>query len=458
MKFIGREKELKKLNSLFDSAEMRTCLLYGRRRVGKSELIKQALSNTQYQSIYYICKKTTEENNVESLSDLVSETLQLPKLGFKSIEEIIEYIFQYSIEKKLILVLDEYPYLRKSVDGLDSVLQSLIDKYKTKSQLSLVILGSYIDVMKELLEVSNPLYGRMDSVIILSPMDYFESSMFYPNFSSEDKVKIYSVFGGIPYYNRLIDDKKSVKDNIIELIASPDSRLENEVSMYLEGEMSKIVNANEVFEALAKGYSKYNDILTQSHVTSGPTLVDVLNRLIKMEMVKKIIPINDENNKKKMGYRISDNFCLFYYKYIFRFSSQLKIMNPDSFYDRFIEKDFEENYIPLQFEEIAKQYLIKQNLAEKIYPTFMKIGKYYYDDPKHRRNGEFDIVTEDETGYIFYEVKFKKSPLTEPEIKKEIEQVIQTGLKCHQYVFITRGGIENISIENIKHISIDELY
>ena len=160
----------------------------------------------------------------------------------------------------------------------------------------------YFDIMKSLLEHSNPLFGRIDLVIDLKQMDYYESSLFYPEMTDEDKVRIYSVFGGIPYFNRLVDDRKSVMENIIDLIASPGARLENEVSMYLNAEISKIVNANEVFEALARGFSRYSDILSQSHVSSGPTLVDVLEKLISMEVVEKKTPINDEHNKKKLVY------------------------------------------------------------------------------------------------------------------------------------------------------------
>ena len=117
----------------------------------------------------------------------------------------------------MIFVLDEYPYIRENIKGLDSIFQSLVDKYKDSSKLKLILLGSYVDVMKSLLEKSNPLYGRADLVIDLQQMDYYDSSLFYPAFSEEDKVRIYSVFGGIPYYNRLVDDSKSVKENIIDL-------------------------------------------------------------------------------------------------------------------------------------------------------------------------------------------------------------------------------------------------
>ena len=298
MKFYGRETERKKLNSMFQTDGQMISLIYGRRRIGKSELIRQVLKETELKSIYYECKQTTEQNNVDSLSELVGETFDFPKPAFADMESLLRFLFRTSEKKPLILVLDEYPYLRENAKGLDSVLQSVIDEYRDRSNMKLIICGSYVDTMKELLAKQNPLYGRIDLTLNLKPMDYYESALFYPAFSDEDKVRIYSVFGGIPYYNRLIDGKKSVRENIIELIASPGARLENEVSMYLSSEISKITNANEVFEALAKGFSRYKDILDQSHVSSGPALVDVLDKLIRMDVVDKITPINDENNRK----------------------------------------------------------------------------------------------------------------------------------------------------------------
>lgn len=384
--------------------------------------------------------------------------LELPKLGFNDIESLLKYIFDLATKEKMILVLDEYPYLRESVKGMDSILQSLIDQYRNTSKLTLIILGSYVEVMTSLLEKENPLYGRVDLTIDLKQMDYYESSLFYPNYSAEDKVRIYSVFGGIPYYNRLIDDSKSVKENIIELIASNGARLENEVSMYLNSELSKITNTNEVFATLSKGFTKYSDILSQSHVSSGPTLIDVLDKLIRMEVVAKTAPINDRNNKKKMSYSICDNLSLFYYRYIFEYLSQMNIMDEEVFYKKYIEKDFEEYFVPHLFENICKQYLIRQNRLGEIEPVLQNIGKYYYDNPKNRTNGEFDIVSEDDNGYIFYEVKFRKKEITDEMIDEEIAQVNATGLNCYKYVFFSRSGFKYKERDNVKFITLNELY
>ena len=456
--FYGRKIERKKLCTMFQTDGQMISLIYGRRRIGKSELIKQVLKETEIKSIYYECKQTTEQNNVDSLAELISELFEFPKPAFENMEVLLQFLFQKAEKEQLILVLDEYPYLRENSKGLDSILQSVIDHYKDTSNMKLIVCGSYVDTMRALLEKQNPLYGRIDLTLNLKPMDYYESALFYSEFSDEDKVRLFSVFGGIPYYNRLINSGKSVRDNIIDLIASPGARLENEVSMYLNSEISKITNANEVFEALAKGFSRYKDILDQSNVSSGPALIDILDKLMRMDVVAKEAPINDENNKKKSGYFISDNLSLFYYKYIFRNMSRLNIMDPDVFYDRYISDDFETKYVPKSFERICKQYLIRKNRKGLMDEIFEKIGKYYYDDHAEKKNGEFDIVTQDDRGYIFYEAKFRKDPVTESIVQNEIRQVEQTGLKCYKYGFFSRGGFTCEKEENRILIELSELY
>ena len=456
--FYGRENERKKLCTMFHSDGQMISLIYGRRRIGKSELIKQVLKETDIKSVYYECKQTTEQNNVDSLAELIGEAFNFPKPAFENMEVLLRFLFQKSEKEPMILVLDEYPYLRENSKGLDSVLQSVIDHYKDTSNMKLIVCGSYVDTMKALLERQNPLYGRIDLTLNLKPMDYYESALFYPEFSEEDKVRLFSVFGGIPYYNRLIDEKKSVRENIIELIASSGARLENEVAMYLNSEISKITNANEVFEALAKGFSRYKDILDQSNVSSGPALIDILDKLMRMDVVAKEAPINDENNRKKSGYFISDNLSLFYYKYIFRNMSRMNIMDPDVFYDKYIAEDFETKYVPKSFERICKQYLIRKNRKGLMDEIFEKIGKYYYDDPVEKRNGEFDIVTLDDKGYIFYEAKFRKEPVTESIVQNEIRQVKQTGLACYRYGFFSRAGFTCDQEKDCILIELSELY
>ncbi len=457
--FIGREREQQRLAKQFSATGQNVSIVYGRRRVGKSELILHAMAKAEHtRSIYYECRQTTSGHNARNISEVISEAFDMPPLAFADIEAALRFVFERSCNEKIVLALDEYPYLRDAVDGMDSILQALIDTHRDSSNLSLILCGSYVEVMKSLLERDNPLYGRIDLKINLRPMDYYESAQFYPERSSSDKVRLYSVFGGIPYYNRLIDSTESVRDNLIRLIVEPDARLEDEVPSYLLSEIAKIGNAHEVFLALADGYTRYKDILSQSHLASGATLVNVLNKLIEMQLVQRRTPINDRLNRKKTSYVICDGLSSFFYRYVFRYQSQRSVLDPETFYDRYITEDFETQFAPHVFEEVCRQYLVRENRAGRIETPFDAIGTYWYDDPATKTNGEFDIVTEDPNGYAFYEAKFRSAPITQRMIDEEIEQVMRTGLKCHTYGFFSRSGFEADIDTDAKLIGIDELY
>lgn len=459
MTFIGRTKEQEKLLAQLSSPIQNAALLYGRRRVGKSELILHTMRQaSDARTIYYECRQTTTENNTKNLSEVIAEAFDMPPLAFSDIEAALRFVFDRATGEKIVLAIDEYPYLRDVVKGMDSILQVLLDEYRDRSHLSLILCGSYVEVMKSLLERDNPLYGRIDLKINLQPMDYYESAQFYPERSCEDKVRLFSVFGGIPYYNRLIDKNASVRENLIHLILEPDARLEDEVPSYLLSEISKIGNAHEIFSALADGHARYRDILSQSHVSSGATLVNVLNRLIGMQLVQRRSPINDPNNKKRTSYVICDGLSKFYYRYVFRYLSQRSVLDPEVYYDRYVNDDFETQFVPRAFEEVCRQYLVRQNRMGNSEPPFDLIGTYSYDDPVTRTNGEFDVVTKDPLGYSFYEAKFRTTPITQRMIEDEIVQAQRAGLTCHRYGFFSRSGFEAQADERTALIGLEELY
>lgn len=459
MEFIGRSSELSRIHKALSKREQQNVLIYGRRRVGKSALIKKTIEDASgFVAIYFECRQTSEQNNLQSLSLLASGALGFPPLAISSIRELLDFLFKQAKNRDIVLALDEYPYLREAVKGLDSIVQTSIDNNRETSRLKIILCGSYIEVMKSLIEASNPLYGRIDTTLELNPMDYYDAANFYPSFSPADKVRLYSVFGGIPYYNRLIDPNMTVRGNIIELVTSPGARLENEVPMYLAGEISKISNANEVFDALAQGYSRWSDLLAQSHVSSGPTMADVLAKLCKMDLVQKRAPINDANNRRKSGYHIIDPLTLFFYRYVFRHASQRQLLDADVFFERYVNRDFEERHVPCIFEEICRQYLVRKNRAGRIDPPFDDIGQYWYDDPKNHTSGEFDVVTRDPEGYVFYEAKFRKTPVTQKMVDEEIAQVEATGLACHAYGFFSRSGFSALPCENMTFIDLSEMF
>ena len=458
MAFYGREKELQQLKNFFHSDRENLAVVYGRRRVGKSELLRASLCSDDIPFVFLQCRTTSLKSNVDDLMLLARSEFGLPDLKFDDIESAFKYIYAAMKDRRGILVLDEYPYLRELLPGCDSFIQYLVDENRGAG-LKLVLCGSYLDVMKGMLEYKSPLYGRAGLNLHVEPMDYFDSALFYPTFSDEDKVRLYSVFGGVPFYNAKIDGNLSVRENIIRLLTSKDAVLANEVSYLLMLEISKISNAERVFETIANGITKFTDILAKSGFSSSPALVDILKKLVEMGLLKKVTPINDENNRKKTSYKINDNLINFYYRYVFKYQSRLSVFPAEKVFDAYIADDFETKYVPKAFEEIVKQFLIRENLAGRIEPPFFKIGSFWYDLPKLRKNGEFDVVTQDDDGYAAYECKFKGHPMTEAQVEQEIEQVKASPLPATRFGFVARSGFENVSAApDRRFYSLADLY
>lgn len=463
--FIGRSEEIEILHRFLKEEGHSAFLLYGRRRIGKTELIQEALAQYQKQLhfpdsplvLYYECKDAGADYNFQSLSAEVRELLNAPRLSFQNVEDLLDYLFEQSQNIPMVLVLDEYPFLRRYTDGIDSILKSVMDKWKHKTKLKLILSGSYIDVMESLLEKQNPLHGRFSYQMKLEEMDYYDAAKFYPDFSLQDKIRLYSVFGGVPYYNSLIRQDQSAEKNIQNLIASKNAQLSTEISLLLSSELQKLANANEVFSFLAQGITRFKKLEDKVSVGSK-SLTNVLNKLLDLGLIEKETPVNDPSNPKKTMYKIKDRLSLFYYTYIFKNSSRLSRLSTPLFWKYYVQDHFDSQYVPKCFERVCRQYLIRANNAGLIDPPFMDIGTYYYDLPEERTNGEFDNVTLDPQGYIFYESKFTSSPLDASQVEREIEQVRNCGLFCRKFGFISRSGFTAPSLPDRIFIELADLF
>ena len=296
--FIGRDDEQKIINSLLTSDRFEYALIYGRRRTGKTELVKHCIYNSNSKTIFYQCKVSTEKDNVGYLARSIEQCFNLSHLHFDSFFDTLEFIFEQSKMKSICLVIDEYPYIRELIKECDSKLQDLIDSYHNSSKIKFFLTGSNIRIMEGLLANSSPLYGRFNRTIKLSQMDYFDSAKFYPSFSNEDKIKLYSVFGGIPFFNARIDEKISANENIIRLIKGSFIDLAAYVEVYLKSELKKMNSANIIFEAIAHGTIHFSDICGKCQKETKTNLNIILRKLIGMDFIEYIHPINDPNNKK----------------------------------------------------------------------------------------------------------------------------------------------------------------
>jgi len=236
--FIGRERELNSLEKLYASDKFEFAVIYGRRRVGKTALINHFIRNKK--AIYFMGVESNDKQNLENFSKNILEYgvgIQADT-AFLSFQAALEYVFQLAEKERLILAIDEYPYVARSSRSLASTLQLLIDKYKENSKLMLILCGSSMSYMEDhVLAYKAPLYGRRTAQMKMQPFDFADACRYFKNFSDEDKALIYGIVGGTPQYLLQMDDKLSIEENIKNTFLNPTSSLFEEPENLLKQEV-----------------------------------------------------------------------------------------------------------------------------------------------------------------------------------------------------------------------------
>ncbi len=436
--FIGREKELQTLIKELSEWKRRTAvLIYGKRRVGKSTLIREASNSFSGVVINHLCVSSTFEGNLELICKSVSEGLSLPNMRFDSLFALMDYL--KTLDKKILLIIDEYPYLKqtKKKNEVDSYMQAVIDQLP--GNVKLILCGSYITTMKELLAESNPLFGRFSLILHIHEFDYYEASQFFPERSVQEKVAFYGVFGGSPYVLENLDKEKTLSENIIKLLLPETGLIRSHIENVMLKEIQKAFDAR-ILEALGNGRKKYTEIRDRLGNTETGLLDKQLKILLDMETIQKTEPINRRNDKKKQFYEIMDNLMRFYFSFIFGSAGTISRIGEEQYYSRNIERALD-HFISRRLEGITLQYFHRMATMGK-YPDIEDFGSYWYDDPETKTNGEFDCVIK-RTGeqYDFYECKYYRRPITLEECEQEKEQINRIqGINVSGMGFVCTSG------------------
>ena len=453
-KFIGREKEISLIGEILKKSSA-SVLIYGKRKVGKTTLIMQALKSSADSTVYYECLKASKKDNVDNfVNELVKLGVIPVFLSFTSFVDVFAYL--HTLGRTLNIVIDEYPYLKhnEKPEIIDSEFQKIIDNYI--GNIRLFISGSHIGIMKDMLAESNALYGRFSLIIRLKELNYLEASEFYPEKSVYEKIAFYSVFGGSPYINGFIDSDKSLKQNVVDTILNQNCPVFNYAEHLLVLDFFGSANAENIMSIIANGKKKYGEIEASLYMKNNGLLSKQLTALLNLEIVKKSYPINKVNDKKKHYYELCDNLLRFYYSFVYKNKSSLLMLGPEVFYDEYIEKSVV-TFISHRFEEMCRDYFslcVKSGHLRGI----TDIGSYYYDDSATHSNGEFDVVLEKHGIYDVYEVKYYSAPLGTGEMLSEAKKIDSIkGLNVGNTGFISACGFENY-IPDYDLISGDMLY
>ena len=402
--FIGREREVAALDRLYESNKFEFAVIYGRRRVGKTALINHFIDNKE--AIYFMGVESNEKQNLENFSKSIIEYSSgiEAETSFLSFQAALEYVFKLAEKKRLILAIDEYPYVARSSKSLASTLQLLIDKYKDTSKLMLILCGSSMSYMEdEVLAYKSPLYGRRTAQMKIFPFSFDEACRYLKNYSDEDKALAYGIVGGTPQYLLQMDDRLSIEDNIKNTYLNPISFLYEEPTNLLKQEVREPAIYMAIITAIAVGASRLSDISNKVGEDSN-ICANYLKSLINLGIVKKETPYGEKTSRKSI-YSIEDNMFRFWYRFVPNNNSVIMRGAADIVYRR-IEPQLSE-YMGAVFEEICKQYLWKLLLDGNSPVEFSELGRWWGNDPIEKKQTEIDIMGEqDKQTALFGECKW----------------------------------------------------
>ena len=417
--FIGREKELKSLNEIYEKAGFGMSIIYGRRRIGKSTLITEFIRDKR--AVFYTATKVGKERNLDLFTRQVLEALEpdLGEVGFAGIENLFDFVSKKIIGEKLIIVIDELPYWAEKDEALLSVLQKYIDTEWKNKNLMLILCGSPLSFMEnKVLSEKSPLFGRRDSQIKLGAFDYKDAAKFVPNYSCEDKAICYGVTGGVAKYLAMIDPGKSLDENIKKLFFHTDGYLYDETRNLLTQEFTDITLVNNIIEQIALGKNTVNVIATKIG-EKEPTILYSLEKLISVGLVEKKKCITEEKNKKKTQYVLKDHMFKFWYEFIPKAHSVIEMGGGDAYYEKIVKPNLHA-FMGSVFEEMSRYFTLEQGIMGRFGSFITQTGAWWGVETienqagaKYAQSADIDVVALSDIDKIALvgECKFKKEKI-----------------------------------------------
>lgn len=471
--FVGRERELKALKDVYDKNGFGMTVIYGRRRVGKSTLIREFIKDKK--AIFYTATRVGAERNLELFSKQVMDVLapSMSTATFKSIESVFDIITNNVQGKdKVILVIDELPYWVEKDEALLSILQKYIDTQWTDKNIMVILCGSALSFMeKKVLSEKSAIFGRRDSQIKLEAFDYRDSGMFVPEYSAEEKAISYGVTGGVAKYLSLFDPDKNLDENIIRLFFSNDGYLFDETRNLLIQEFSDVTLVNNIIEQVASGENTLSNIASKVH-EKETTVLYSLEKLVNVGLVEKRNCITEEKNKKKTQYVLKDHMFKFWYQFIPKAISVIEMGQGQVYYERVVKPQLH-SFMGSVFEEMCRYYTLQEGI-KGTYGTFLtQTGAWWgveqiidEEGKKYFQSADIDVVgvSSVDKMAVVGECKFKNEM-----IGKEIYETLLRRTKLLsgnyqivRYLLFSLSGFtkwfDNRDIQNVVKITIEDLY
>lgn len=375
--FIGRERESRFLEELHGSGRPELFVLYGRRRVGKTELLQQFCRERR--AVYFLAAQVREKDNLRAFRNALQESLDDPLAGsveFPDWTSALNFVAERARTERLVVVLDEFPYLCEASKGLPSELQRFWDTRGKTSNLMLVLCGSQISFMEEeILAERSPLFGRRTAQRKLEPLTPDHALPFFPRWSMHDRVLAYACLGGMPAYLRRFDDQRSLRENILRECLRPEGFLFDEVQFLLRSELSNPATYNSLLAAVARGIEKVGEIALTVGVDST-TANKYLSTLRELSLVEREVPLTDPDplRSRRGTYRVADRFLAFHFRHIQPHVSLIHAGRGGRVLEEFIEPDFDRLYDDARVDFIL--WHLRSQAAELVGDEITETGRF----------------------------------------------------------------------------------
>lgn len=411
MNFLGREKEILVLEKEY-ARDGGFVVIYGRRRIGKTTLIKQFIKSKN--AFYFLATKEVESQSMKRFAGVIARTTGnsvLQKAAFSDWLDLFQAVADYKPNEKKVLVIDEFPYLVKVNDSFPSILQNAWDEILKDSNVMLILCGSLISMMKKhALSYESPLYGRRTAQMRIAPLPF---TTVYENqkLSFEEAAEQYSITGGVPKYMEFFSDGQPLYEQIKENVLSKNGFLYEEPNFLLTDEVQVLTNYFSIIKVIADGNHKLGTIAGILGLETS-ALTPYLKTLSELGFTEKQVPVTEKNAEKtrKGLYFISDNFLRFWFRYVYPYKGELELDNMQISLDE-LDKDFKEKFVAFAYEDICKEIFARLCSDKAIDFTPSKIGSYWLNDKSG--NTQIDVMAVDTVNKRLFagECKYHNQPI-----------------------------------------------
>lgn len=387
MKFVDRTDEAARLKDVLAREKSSLVVMYGRRRLGKSTLIKRVLSDID---VYFLPDRSESQHQRMLLAKVIAQVLpDFDNLTYPDWESMFRAV-NYRTGNRFTLCLDEFPYLVEQSPELPSVLQKFVDEKQLK--YNLVLCGSSQNMMYGLfLDSTAPLYGRADEIMRLAPirLPYIQEAL---SLDAMDAIEEYAVWGGVPRYWELRENRSSLDDALWHNILSVNGALYEEPIKLFQDDVKDIVKTSTIMSYIGTGANRLSEIAARCN-EPATNLSRPLKKLVDLGFLEKDVPFGiDEKNAKKSLYKIADPFMAFYYQFVVPNRSFIELGRL-LLIEQALTAHFSE-YVSMQWEKLCRDAVTGNLVNGVVYGRAKRWWGFVLNEDKKPEQVEFDVMAE----------------------------------------------------------------